>query len=133
MYLVHVRLCGPPGRPLPPDAHTLVLSHAQDDDGLEHVCLHPHARPDPVLGLYLIADTLDTAETKAVALCNRALLGTPELDAWSVRSAAAPLITPFYEALFDAPPVPPTAVAENGQDPLGPPRTSSGPSGGATE
>ncbi|MFI9722422.1 hypothetical protein ACIHFE_22640 [Streptomyces sp. NPDC052396] len=92
MYLVHVGLCGPQVMKLPDNARELVLAHACPEDGVEHVVAHPHAEPHPVLGLYLRADRLSTAESRAARVCRRAIERSPELADWELLSAQVPLL-----------------------------------------
>ncbi|MFD5461596.1 hypothetical protein ACFWIQ_02050 [Kitasatospora sp. NPDC127059] len=101
MYLVHVALQpGSPGRPLPHDARELLLAAIRPEDRVEHVVVHPYATPDPVLGLYLLADSLTSAERRASAFCRRALATVPPFAGWRAMTAAAPLVAPFYERLL---------------------------------
>ncbi|MFF2614491.1 MULTISPECIES: hypothetical protein [unclassified Kitasatospora] len=97
MYLIHVQLLAPEGAPLPDGVADLVRSVATPADRLEHVAVHPHAVPDPVLGLYLLADGLADAESRAAGLCERAVASAAPLHGWSVARAGAPLVSPFYE------------------------------------
>jgi hypothetical protein len=95
MYLVHVRLRGALGRALPEQTGSWVRAAAGLDDGVEHVSVHRNARPDPVLGVYVIADFLEAAERVAAAVCARALRLRPELRAWAVLEGRVPLLLPY--------------------------------------
>lgn len=97
MYLIHVHLSSPDRAPLPDGVADLVRSVTIPEDRLEHVAVHPDAAPDPVLGLYLLADGLADAESRATVLCGRALAADAPLHGWSVARAGAPLVSPFYE------------------------------------
>ncbi|MFD9129296.1 hypothetical protein [Kitasatospora sp. NPDC059571] len=98
MYLIHVQLRPPTaGSPLPDGIAGLVHAAAAEEDRLEHVAVHAAAEPDPVIGLYLIADRLAEAESRAAVLCRR-VLSAAALHGWSVSRAAAPLVAPFLEA-----------------------------------
>ncbi|SEM40456.1 hypothetical protein [Streptacidiphilus jiangxiensis] len=101
MYLVHVRLGEPGHAPLPDDAAALVRSCARPADGLEFVVAHPAAMPDPVLGLFLIADSLADAEARAFRICRLALERYAPLSTWALVEAQVPLLTPFFEQLLD--------------------------------
>ncbi|MBC3843632.1 hypothetical protein GXW82_35715 [Streptacidiphilus sp. 4-A2] len=68
---------------LPADAGAWLLADAHPQERLEHVAVHPHARPDPVLGVYLLADGLEEAEERAAAVCRRVLTFRQELRGWS--------------------------------------------------
>ncbi|MFE9400650.1 hypothetical protein ACFYNY_02610 [Streptomyces sp. NPDC006530] len=102
MYLVHARLLGPPGTPMPAAARELVNVKARPRDGLEHVTVHADARPHPVIGLYVRAADLASAEARAFALVRRTL-ATGVFDGWSLLDAHVPLVGPFYDALATAP------------------------------
>ncbi|MEV5507225.1 hypothetical protein [Streptomyces orinoci] len=92
MYLVHISLCGPMGVKLPNGVRELVMAHARPEEGVEHVVAHPHAEPHPVLGLFLRADRLRTAELRAAGVCRRAIERSPELAGWELLSAQVPLL-----------------------------------------
>ncbi|MCX4526470.1 MULTISPECIES: hypothetical protein [unclassified Streptomyces] len=105
MYLVHAGLrASAPGAQFPVAAAELIRSVA-DADGLpaEHVSAHPHALPDPVVGVFLLADSLGEAERRAEALCRRALDVVPALRGWTLTRVGAPLVTPYYERLLLSP------------------------------
>ncbi|MET8623679.1 hypothetical protein ABZW30_07970 [Kitasatospora sp. NPDC004669] len=103
MYLVHAAL-----RPLSPglrlslDARELLLAAIRPEDRVEHLVVHPDALPNPVLGVYLLADSLAEAESRTDAFCRRALTAVPRLAGWSAARVAAPLVTPFYERLLSS-------------------------------
>ncbi|MFJ7910758.1 hypothetical protein [Kitasatospora sp. NPDC096204] len=97
MYLIHVHLRSPDQAPLPDGVADLVRSVVTPVDRLEHVAVHSDATPHPVLGLYLLADGLADAESRAAALCGRALASAAPLHGWSVARVGAPLVSPFYE------------------------------------
>ncbi|MFI1826075.1 hypothetical protein ACH41E_06410 [Streptomyces sp. NPDC020412] len=104
MHLIHAAF-----RPLVPDAvlpphpSELFLSAARPDERVEHVVTHPHARPHPVIGVFLLADSLDEAESRAEAFLRRVLTTEPSLTAWELVSATVPLMTPLYERLLSSP------------------------------
>lgn len=100
MYLVHARLRGPAGTLLPDSVVTMVRSCAHIADGLECVVVHADARPHPVLGLYLIAEDLEDAESRAAGMCRRTVDRYPLMAGWELVDAQVPLIGPFYERLL---------------------------------
>ncbi|MFE9483240.1 hypothetical protein ACFYNM_32130 [Streptomyces spororaveus] len=110
MYLIHATLRAPAaGVQLPPHTRELVraLADADAEGGsvggcgpVEHVSTHPHVLPDPILGVYLIADSLHKAERRTEALCRRALDEVPALRGWTVGRVGAPLVTSYYEQLL---------------------------------
>jgi hypothetical protein len=106
MYLIHLRLRCADGHGLPEQAGAWLRAAAAPEDGVEHVAVHAHAQPDPVLGVYLLADRLEDAEERAVAVCRRVLAARRELRGWELVEGRAPLIASFYEGLLAAPGVP---------------------------
>ncbi|MFG2714782.1 hypothetical protein ACGFX2_30135 [Streptomyces goshikiensis] len=102
MYLVHAGLrASAPDAQLPDTTADLIRSVA-DADGTpaEHVSAHPHALPDPVVGVFLVADSLSEAERRTESLCRRALAVVPALRGWKLTRVGAPLVTPYYEQLL---------------------------------
>ncbi|WP_224284807.1 hypothetical protein [Streptomyces sp. LS1784] len=101
MYLVHTVLRpDAPSRALPVDARGILLAAVLPGDRVEHLVVHPDALPDPVLGVYLVADSLAEAEGRAAAFCRRALAAVPAFAGWSAAGTAAPLVAPFYEHML---------------------------------
>lgn len=94
MYLVHAHLEPPAqGGELPPDLRALAYECARPEDGVEHVSVHGGASLAPVLGLFLLADSLARAEANTAAVCARLLESHPELSGWTLLRAEAPLLT----------------------------------------
>ncbi|WP_330331872.1 hypothetical protein OHS33_20555 [Streptomyces sp. NBC_00536] len=127
MYLVHARLQGPPGVALPLEARSLVRAQAVEDDALEHVVAHPRALPHPVIGLYVRADNLAAAESRAARLCRR-VLEREEFSGWSLVLAEAPMVALFYESLLTGSGLAAGPLDGMGQGPLRPAGSSSTPS-----
>ncbi|MFC0844281.1 MULTISPECIES: hypothetical protein [Streptomyces] len=127
MYLVHASLRGPLDSRLPDEARSLVRSQARDEDGIEHVAVHPDAHPHPVIGLYVRADGLAAAEERAAEVCRRALR-CPEFGGWWLLGARVPMVAPFYESLLSASGPAGAAADGSGHGPLGPPENPSAPS-----
>ncbi|MEX0173130.1 hypothetical protein [Streptomyces sp. LMG1-1-1.1] len=122
MYLIHTSLKALGGATvLPPDTRALVLGHALPEERVEHVSVHAHVRPHPVLGLYLRSDRLVEAEAAARTVCLRALLHCPELTGWTLLDAQAPLITPVFEQLLSASGPPDRVMDGKVQGRFGPP------------
>lgn len=103
MYLVHARLRAFQQTALPADMGAWMRAHTQAGDKVEHIVVHPTARPYPVLGLYLLADRLEHAEACAADVCRRVLRARAELADWELVDARAPMFAPFYEALLGPP------------------------------
>lgn len=97
MYLVHAALRPGQGSRLPPDLAAHIRSLARPHEAVEHVSVHPDAKPDPVIGIYLLTERMAEAEENARALCGRAVAALAALQGWSVLRVEVPLITPFYE------------------------------------
>ncbi|MEU3605211.1 hypothetical protein AB0E83_07095 [Streptomyces sp. NPDC035033] len=129
MYLVHARLAALGGAaPLPSRTRVraLVLGRARPEERVEHVSLHAHALPHPVLGLYLLADRLSEAEAAARAVCRRVLRDCPEFDGWSLLEAQVPLMAPLLEQDLSLSGPGPRALDGTVQGPFGPPGNPSG-------
>ncbi|MFC5149519.1 hypothetical protein [Streptomyces aureoversilis] len=93
MYLVHVGLRRPRrSTELPAEIRELVLARALSRERIEHISVHPQARPHPVLGVYLLADRLEEAEEHAEQACRRAIAHCPQLARWEVVDAQVPLL-----------------------------------------
>ncbi|MFJ6621346.1 hypothetical protein ACIQOW_27710 [Kitasatospora sp. NPDC091335] len=104
MYLVHTALRpDSPGLALPPDARELLLAAALPGDRVEHLVVHPEAFPDPVLGVYLVADSLAEAEGRAAVFCGRVLAAVPGFEGWRAAGSGVPLVAAFYERLLSGP------------------------------
>ncbi|MEV7009222.1 hypothetical protein [Streptosporangium sp. NPDC051022] len=101
MYLVHVQVRSAAGSGLPADVAGRILAAAVPDERVEHVAVHPHAQPYPVLGVVIGADGLEQAEERAAAVVRRTLATHDELREWEQVTAQVPLIEPFYELLVD--------------------------------
>ncbi|MER5878484.1 hypothetical protein ABT119_21530 [Streptomyces sp. NPDC001910] len=95
MLLVHLTLDPPSGvELLPADTGALIRACAAHEDGLEHVAVHASAVPRPVIGVFLRQPNLATAEATAGRLWRRAVACRPELAAWQLVHAEAPLLRP---------------------------------------
>ncbi len=101
MYLIHLHLHSSEYGDLPEQAGEWLRAVALPEEGVEHVTVHGRALPDPVLGVFVIADRLELAEQRAAAVCQRALAVREELHGWELIEGRAPLIAPFYESLLD--------------------------------
>jgi hypothetical protein len=98
MYLIHVRLSAPVGAPERPDMAAIISSFAEEDDGLEHLSVHPHLPMGVTLGFFLLAASLAGAEDSAVRVARRALEGHPGLRGYRLVTAGAALVPgPWWE------------------------------------
>ncbi|MFD7937748.1 hypothetical protein ACFV4T_24965 [Streptomyces sp. NPDC059755] len=92
MYLIHVRLRAPAEESARPDLAAIISSCAEEGDGLEHVSVHAHAGEGLTLGLFLLADSLATAEDSAARLSRRAVEQHPDLLGYGVVASGAVLV-----------------------------------------
>ncbi|MER6444107.1 hypothetical protein [Streptomyces venezuelae] len=97
MYLVHAGLRAPRDTCAAIDLRSLIRSRLGPGDGAEHISVHPHARPDPVIGLYLRAGSLVEAEEHAAVLIRLLLSRCPELADWTPLRPQVPLIVAAFE------------------------------------
>ncbi|MER7846194.1 hypothetical protein ABTZ03_19830 [Kitasatospora sp. NPDC096077] len=103
MYLVHAALRPlSPGLHLPPDVRGLLWDAVRPTDRIEHLVVHRAAQPHPLLGVFVLTDSLLDAEERVAAFCRRAA-AEPVLAGWSPARAAAPLVVPYYERLLSTP------------------------------
>ncbi|THA88219.1 hypothetical protein E6R61_26805 [Streptomyces sp. LRa12] len=109
MYLVHAQLTAPPGGCLPADVARRALALARTGERVEHVTAHPHAIPNPVLGFFVVAESLFEAEELVAVMCRRLLNTHAQLRGWALLGAEVPL------------------AASLGHGPLGPTECSSRP------
>ncbi|WP_424217675.1 hypothetical protein ACN20G_36540 (plasmid) [Streptomyces sp. BI20] len=103
MYLIHARLRAPSdttGSVLPVDAAARALDTARAEEAVEHVSAHPRAVPDPVLGFFVLADSLAQAEERVARVCGRLLGEHAGLRGWTLVRAEAPLLAPMGQGLL---------------------------------
>ncbi|MFK0254073.1 hypothetical protein [Streptomyces sp. NPDC090445] len=81
----------------------LALAASDEHCPVDHVSAHAHAMPDPVVGVYVLAESLEAAERAAEALCRRAVEELESLRGWTVTRVGAPLVAPYYEQLLRSP------------------------------
>ncbi|MFG2235828.1 hypothetical protein ACGFNX_38520 [Streptomyces sp. NPDC048723] len=126
MYLIHASLKALGGAAvLPSGTRALVLGQARPEERVEHVSVHAHALPHPVLGLYLLSDRLLEAEAAARTVCLRALRSCPELGGWTLLAAQAPLAAPVFEQMLSGSGELQQVLDGKVQGPFGPPGSSS--------
>ncbi|MEU6760820.1 hypothetical protein [Streptomyces sp. NPDC046685] len=101
MYLIHIGLSAPDrAAQLPAESAERILALAESDAGCPVDHVSAHVLPDPVVGVYALAESLEAAERAAEALCRRAVEELPSLHGWTVTRVGAPLIAPYYEQLL---------------------------------
>ncbi|MFE7135976.1 hypothetical protein ACFVIM_34515 [Streptomyces sp. NPDC057638] len=79
MYLVHAHLATGTGAELPREALGLVRASALRGRGVQHIACHPDGPAGPVLGVFVMAETVESAEARVATLCRRALRIVPAL------------------------------------------------------
>ncbi|MER5381847.1 hypothetical protein OG788_07560 [Streptomyces sp. NBC_00647] len=92
MYLVHTHLELPSGEELPQNIRALVRSAIVSRDLVEHVAVHPTPPSHLTLGFYLLTESLDEAEERAVRVCHRLLCDVPQLATARLTGAGVPLM-----------------------------------------
>ncbi|MFE4699774.1 hypothetical protein ACFRIC_22140 [Streptomyces sp. NPDC056738] len=97
MYLVHTYLELPYGDEPPPNIRTLVRAAIVPRDGVEHVAVHTVSAVELTLGFYLLADTLEEAEERAVRATRRLLRVVPQLAGARPTGAGVPLMPLAFE------------------------------------
>ncbi|WP_282695418.1 hypothetical protein [Streptomyces sp. CC208A] len=90
MYLVHLRLRAPAGAPELPEGLEDALRAAEP--AVELVIRHERPDAAPVLGFYLRAPDLDTAERLAATAWYLAVRDRPAVHAWTLLKAEVPLL-----------------------------------------
>ncbi|MFE0701519.1 hypothetical protein [Streptomyces sp. NPDC058872] len=108
MYLIHAQLVLPKDSLIPDGVAPEALRLALPEERVEHVSLHPKGPRGPVLGVYLLAESLAQAEERTASLCERLLARHPGLAGWSMRRAEAAFLAPLGHGLL-GPPVRPTS------------------------
>ncbi|WP_405774615.1 hypothetical protein [Streptomyces sp. NBC_00859] len=83
----------PEGAPFPASVAGLLAGNEPADEyRIEHISLHPHAQPGPVVGLFIQAASLAVAEAGAARAWQRATAAQPALAQWRMVSAEVPLM-----------------------------------------
>lgn len=91
MFLVHVRVRSSGGA-IPADAAVIVAECAEPADRVEHVVLHRVGVDEAVLGVFLLAPSLASAEATVTRVCRTAAARRGELCDWLVGVGEVPLI-----------------------------------------
>ncbi|WEB42139.1 hypothetical protein MOV08_24710 [Streptomyces yunnanensis] len=93
LYLVHIHLAPHPmGIPLPLCAAAAVADASPRDAGVVHVTAHPMGGPNPVIGVYLRSETLESAEAAGYTLWRNTVGNLPCMGGWAFLRAEVPLI-----------------------------------------
>jgi hypothetical protein len=99
MYLIHAEIL-PPECELPCRVADLISDQAEPSDGLQHVEPHPDALGGPVLGLFVLAESLEAAEAAAGRICLRAVRHLPEFAGLSLGRCEAVLVPGHHDRLM---------------------------------
>ncbi|MDF2257719.1 hypothetical protein [Streptantibioticus ferralitis] len=100
MYLVHARLESDEHTELPADTSGLVTQSARPGERLQHAVMHTSRVTGSVLGLFLLAATLEEAERTAATLCQRVLDENPELRRFRLASCGVAMPSSYYERML---------------------------------
>jgi hypothetical protein len=93
VYLVHLHLLARQrGLLLPSHTATLITECADDELRIEHVNVHPYALPGPVIGVFVHATSLVTAEAMAAGAWRCASAAETQLLNWQILRAEVPLL-----------------------------------------
>ncbi|MER6715517.1 hypothetical protein [Streptomyces sp. NPDC000877] len=84
---------------------TLLRSTLEAADGVEHITIHWREAGELVIGVFLLASSLDRAEAAAERACRSALDRLPRMGRWHPVSVTAPMVPAYYEQLMRDPPV----------------------------
>ncbi|MCX4784187.1 hypothetical protein [Streptomyces sp. NBC_01264] len=96
MYLVHAELCCGAGAALPVHADRLIADAADADEGLEHVVVHEDEAAGLLVGLFILAATVEDAERLATLLVTRAVESVPELAGFTVGRCGVRMVPGYY-------------------------------------
>ncbi|MEU5161184.1 hypothetical protein AB0G74_16465 [Streptomyces sp. NPDC020875] len=100
MYLVHAELRQEADAVLPGHADQLITDCADSDDGLEHIVVHPQAADGTLVGLFMLASTVEEAELRAARVCRRALETQPELEGFALLGCGVRLVPGLHDQLL---------------------------------
>jgi len=102
MYLVHAELRRADNAPLPPGAARLILDSCRPGEGVEHVTVHADAAGGgPLMGLFVLAGTVEEAERVAADACQRALETHRDFEGFTLLRCAVRLVPDFYDQQFE--------------------------------
>ncbi|MFE6664425.1 hypothetical protein ACFVFH_12840 [Streptomyces sp. NPDC057697] len=100
MYLVHAHFSHAHHIPLPAEAAQLIWDGCAER-GVEHVVVHSAMeRDDSLVGLYVLARSVEEAEGVAARACRRALDEHVELAGFRLTSCGIRLVPDFYDQQF---------------------------------
>ena len=93
MYLVHILLQPVAGEgELPSDVAAIMAASAVHGRAPAHIAVHPERAPNPVIGVYVHAASLEEAELLVEDLWWRACASARELRRWILLRAEVPLV-----------------------------------------
>ncbi|MFF2013147.1 hypothetical protein ACFVWY_29310 [Streptomyces sp. NPDC058195] len=100
MYLIHAHFSHACRIPLPAEAAQLIRDGCEEQ-GIEHAVVHPTAEGnDSLVGLFVLAGSVEEAENLAARACRRALAGHAELAGFTLASCDVRLVPDFYDQQF---------------------------------
>jgi hypothetical protein len=100
MYMVHAQLAARTSELLPGDASEIFRGCAKAGESIEYVVVHPDTPIGPVIGLFLLAGSLEEAEEVGAAVCGRALRTRAELSGFLLLGCEGRLVAPYFDRLL---------------------------------
>ncbi|MEU3744667.1 MULTISPECIES: hypothetical protein [Streptomyces] len=82
MYLVHAQFAPPAVGGMWGEEMHLAGEEIRRDPRVQHVSCHPDGPSGPVLGVFVLARTVEAAEEQVAELCHTALRASPGLSGW---------------------------------------------------
>ncbi|MGW8763535.1 hypothetical protein ACWGN5_13640 [Streptomyces sp. NPDC055815] len=100
MYMVHAQLASKSSESLPGGASEIFRGSAKPGESVEYVVVHPDTPVGPVVGLFLLARSLEQAEEIGAAVCGRALRTRRELSGFLLLGCEGRLVGPYFDRMF---------------------------------
>ncbi|MBC3843071.1 hypothetical protein GXW82_31445 [Streptacidiphilus sp. 4-A2] len=98
--MVHAELLAGTDTRLPDDMPDLLTTCSYPGEGVEFVVVHRNAGRAPVIGLFMLAESLSRAEEAATAVCLRALASQPALSTFELERCEGRMVPAYYEQLL---------------------------------
>ncbi|MEV6682699.1 hypothetical protein AB0N09_38420 [Streptomyces erythrochromogenes] len=103
MYLVHAELRSEAGAALPAHTDRLIAEAAHPGEGIEHVVVHEDVGFGSLVGLFVLAATVEDAERTAASVCGRVVRTQPELAGFQLRRCSARMVPGYYDRQISGP------------------------------